>query len=1250
MGKEWTEEQQEAITVTGCNLLVAAAAGAGKTAVLVERIIRLLCDREHPTEIDRMLVVTFTEAAAAEMRERVGMALEKAIKDHGRSGLGKQLSLLNGASISTLHSFCLDVIRRYFYLIDIDPGLRVADQLEAAMLQQDVLDMVLEEAFKKKDNESFLELVARYGGKTGDESLARLILRLYQYSWSNPWPEQWLDEAANAFSGSNSSEHEEPEAALAPWLQPVRSHLKQSLALATAALGRAKRLCNHPGGPLVYESTLTAETEQLSTLEELLSGPWNVLRETWLGVSFNRLPPAKNVDEALKKQVQDYRQQAKDEIKKSLEAYFTRSLSDYLREVRELGPVVAELTGLVKQFANLYSLEKKSLALVDFNDLEHFCLHILIENKAKTGELKPSVAALELRERFDYVLVDEYQDINPVQDAILTLVSRQGSAEPNLFMVGDVKQSIYRFRLGDPSLFMDRYRLYPAIAGSTERKLLLSKNFRCRKGVVDAVNYLFRQLMTAEAAELEYDKESELVCGAHYPPQEELQTLTAVVEVYLVERTGEDPDSTEDQAQSKEDEELSAIEREGLVAARRIKALFDADHGPHYVLDKDNNYYRPISYRDIVILLRATSNRADKLVEILRRFGIPAYADLATGYFAATEVETMVSLLKVLDNPCQDIPLAAVLRSPFVGLSMEDLAEIRKAGGKGSDFYSALLKAAESDLPGLAERLVSFLARLERWRNLGRREKLAAFIARLYRESGYADYVAGLPNGAQRQANLRALFHRARQFDRFSRQGLYRFISFVDQLRGSGEDLGAARALGEKEDVVRIMSIHKSKGLEFPVVILCDLGKQFNFQDQRAEVLMHRRLGLGPVIVSPQSKVRYPSLPYLALKLLGEAETRAEEMRILYVALTRAREKLILIGSAKSMAEKMSSWQNLLEHCSQQLPPYDLVKARTYLDWLGGALIRHWDLAQGVTTGYHWQVGEESRFKIQYYGDVAGYEQSLSANPVQKEMQAAMLALQPIVIESPVEGAPIRERLAFSYPYLPSALPAKLSVSEIKRRLATGDEDGTASLVPQSWSKPAFVQAKTEHGALKRGTLTHLVMQNVDLSLPLDQQGITDQVIKMGELGIISAGDEVYVNVAQVADFFTSEAGKLVLLNKDRVHREWPFTISVAASTVLGEGIVGDDAVIVQGIIDLLLATPAGYLIMDYKTDRLPAGGLTELIDRYKEQMRYYAMAVETVMGRPVAAMYIYFFATGQTVQIFSGSTYTTMSHGGSLH
>ena len=390
MSKTWTEEQQEAISVTGCNLLVAAAAGAGKTAVLVERIIRLLCDRDNPTEIDRMLVVTFTEAAAAEMRERIGMALEKTIKDQGRSELGKQLSLLNGASISTLHSFCLEVIRRYFYLLDIDPGLRVADDLEAAMLQQDVLNNVLEAAFKKNDNETFLELVARYGGKTGDESLARLMLRLYRYSWSNPWPEKWLDGAAIAFSGAGNSEPDEPEAALAPWLQPIRSHLKQSLALATAALERAVRLCSHPGGPLAYENTLIAEIEQLSRLDNLLSGTWDLLRETWLGVSFNRLPAAKNVDEALKKQVQDYRQQAKDEINKSQVVYFTRSLSDYIREIQELAPMVSELTGLVKQFAKLYSLEKKSLGLVDFNDLEHFCLNILIENNVAEGELKPS--------------------------------------------------------------------------------------------------------------------------------------------------------------------------------------------------------------------------------------------------------------------------------------------------------------------------------------------------------------------------------------------------------------------------------------------------------------------------------------------------------------------------------------------------------------------------------------------------------------------------------------------------------------------------------------------------------------------------------------------------------------------------------------------------------------------------------------------------------------------------------------------
>ena len=1229
MGKSWTKEQLDAITTTECNLLVSAAAGAGKTAVLVERIIRLLCDAASPLDIDRLLVVTFTEAAAAEMRERIASALEKEIRQSGRVELARQLSLVNGAPISTLHAFCLDVIRRYFYVVDLDPAFRVADDSEATLLQQDTLDEVLEEALSS-DDVHVLALAARYGGKKGDEGLARQILRLYRFAWSNPNPVVWLAQAAANFQPEEPST---PEDSLSLWLPAVKNHLRLTLAHAASFLERAQALCRQPGGPLIYERLLESERQQLQSLDSLIDGTWEALREAWLGTAFDRLPAAKDVDEDLKALAQKMRNKAKDAITEAAESYFTRSAAEYQMEVDELAPLVSSLCQLVERFAHMYGVRKKQAGLADFNDLEHYCLQILA--KGNPQELIPSAAAQELRRRFSYVLVDEYQDINPVQDAILTLVSRQGEEIPNLFMVGDVKQSIYRFRLGDPGLFLERYRRYPTQPGGLDRRILLSKNFRCRSGVVTAVNFLFRQLMSAEVMEIAYDNDAELVCGANYPEPGELQTLTEPVEVHLLERQPAAEDEVEDAA-----EDLEVLEQETVIVAQRILEMVQNKQEPLHVFDKDTECYRPVGYRDIVILLRATTNRANRVADILGRFGIPAYADLSTGYFAATEVEIMLALLQVVDNPCQDIPLAAVLRSPFVGLTVEELAAIRMAGGKNNDFYAAVIEAVSADIPGLSPKLSQFLKNLDNWRTLARREKLASFIATVYRESGYADYVAGLPDGAQRQANLRALFSRARQFDRFSRQGLFRFLDFIAQLRRSGDDLGAARALGENEDVVRIISIHKSKGLEFPVVFLCDLGKGFNFQDQRAEILIHRYFGIGPLLVDTEAKLRYPSLPYLALKLAGEAETRAEEMRILYVALTRAREKLILIGSARGLHDELDNWQRLLSHCHNQLPPADVARARNYLDWLGRALARHHDI-NGQQTYLTWLEGESSRFSLTLWD---GETNIIPKIPQQEEMSTslrdAILSLQPVPLDLPEkEREAIQQCLSYRYPNRLTGVPVKLSVSEIKRRFSQQDEDDvqTPLFSPHSWASPSFLAKKSGLTAAERGTLYHRVFQHLDLTFAPDKQGVISQLNLLAKEGIFSQEDLQQIDPALITPFFSTDAGRLVLAHSDQTYREWPFTLALPASELTKEA-NPDETVIIQGIIDLLVKTPQGYVIVDYKTDSIPPGGLPELVNRYKEQLNYYARAVETILCEPVYATYLYSLTRGQVLTYVTNS------------
>lgn len=1231
MGSFWTDEQLEAITTTTGNLLVAAAAGAGKTAVLVERIIRIICDQKNPVDIDRLLVVTFTEAAATEMRERIGSALEKEIRESGRFELGRQLALLNGASISTLHAFCLAVIRRYFYLLDIDPAFRVTDQAEASMLQQDILAELLEEALTAEGT-LIIELLTRYGGKKWDQGLGRQILRLYRFAWASPDPAQWLDQAVSFYTATEKKPAAE---VLAPWLPFILQQLKLQLANAEILLSRALTLCGLPDGPLAYEKILLAEQNQVEKLLELLEeSSWETLREAWQGVSFNRLPGAKGVATENKEQVQELRNKAKEIVLGMAETCFVRTSAEYLREIRELAPLVEVLTHLTKRFAEMYSQRKRQAGLVDFNDLEHFCLQIL--RQVDGHEVVPSAAALELRQHFTYVLVDEYQDINPVQDAILALVSRQGNPipcqpSPNLFMVGDVKQSIYRFRLGEPALFLQRYASYPAKPGGLERKILLSKNFRCRKGVVSAVNFLFRQLMTAAASEIAYDRDAELLCGAHYPEADTACIASAAVEIHLLQREIQIDSVLEDSEEG--GDELDALEREGLVVATEIMAMLE---GQFQIYDAEKNAYRAASYRDMVILLRATTNRANRLIEILRQFGIPAYADLSTGYFDATEVETMLSLLKVVDNPCHDIPLAAVLRSPFVGLSLEELAVVRITAGKESDFFHAVNVAAKAAIPDLSEKLQKFLSRLERWRSKARQEKLATLIATIYHESGYADYVTGLPNGAQRQANLHALFSRARQFDRFSRQGLFRFLEFITQLRRSGEDLGAARALAENENVVRIMSIHKSKGLEFPIVFLCDLGKEFNFTDQRAEILIHKNLGIAPLVVDTQAMVRYPSLPYLALKFAGEAETRAEEMRILYVALTRAREKLILVGSVSNLSAELKAWRQLLNYFEQALPISDVALAKNCLDWLGRALIRHHDL-EGEEALFPCLVEEESHFNVTFWdGNVKQLPSLPLLDQTVAKMREMILKLQPLpVASSPEEQNKIRNKLSFCYPYTINNLPAKLSVSEIKRYLTTEEEEEGKFLFPkpEAWKRPAFLQKKEGFSALELGLLYHRIFQHLDLLRPLGEEEIARQIANFVKIGLLEENEAGMLNPGLIAPFFSGEAGRIIFAPDSQIYREWPFTLTVPRADFSLDN--SSETVLVQGIIDLLIKTGEGFVLVDFKTDKITQGTAEELATRYKEQLRYYTKAVETILATPVLSVYLYFLTTGETVQVY---------------
>ncbi|SFB35161.1 DNA helicase/exodeoxyribonuclease V, subunit A [Cohnella sp. OV330] len=1001
-GSRWTAEQWAAIAAGGRHLLVAAAAGSGKTAVLVERIISRIADERDPLDVDALLVATFTKAAAAEMKERIRTALElKLEQSPGSAHLRRQLALLPRASITTLHSFCMEAVQRYAPLIGLDPGFRIANETEAELLRMDTLDELFETRYEEElalgEDGTLATLADMYGGQRSDEPLHRLVLELFDFSRSHPWPDAWLRATAASFDIRG-----EAELASSPWVQSMRADVLLALSGAAGLLRGAWELASAPGGPEPYASTLAEDAALVAALTETVADrPWTAWREPFASASFGRLKACRGdgYDPELQERVKRMRDEAKKTVTRLAEEWFVRSPAQYAEELAALAPRMREIAELVIAFGDKYEAAKREKGLLDFGDLEHYALRILRATDSSPHAVRPSDAALAYRERFREILLDEYQDTNEVQEAIVSLIARTDPG--NVFMVGDVKQSIYGFRLAEPGLFLAKYKTYDvwtpqgpesagggaaangegASGGGDGLRIDLARNFRSRSRVLDAVNHVFRLIMREPVGEMDYDRRAELIYGEGYPAEEagaevlgKEEMPSYAVEMLLidtgagsggarrVEVAAADPGADSagaaggsEEGADADEEELESAQLEARCIAAGIAKLTGTDGSgrpPFAVYDGRSGLHRPLAYRDIIILLRAATSLAPVVLEELRSAGIPAYADLATGYFAAVEVDVMLSLLHIIDNPDQDIPLAGVLRSPIVGLSADELAAVRIADRAGS-FWSAVRTAAvDAEDESLRERIAAFVQSLEGWRTFARREPLGELLHALYRDTGYFDFVGGLPGGGQRQANLRALIDRARQYERNSSyRGLFRFLRFLGRMRDTGGDLGAARAVGEQEDVVRVVSIHKSKGLEFPVVFVAGLGRRFNRQDLSGMFLRHKKLGFGPRMVERVTRVSYPTLPQLAIRRRMKAELLAEEMRVLYVALTRPKEKLILVGTTKDALSDLDHWRRTAADATDRLQDHAVAAAGRYLDWLGPA---------SILTGADWLAGGSS--------------------------------------------------------------------------------------------------------------------------------------------------------------------------------------------------------------------------------------------------------------------------------------------------
>lgn len=1248
---KWTDEQLSAIKTRNCNLLVAAAAGSGKTAVLVERIIRIITNKDNPVDIDKLLVVTFTNAAAAEMRERIAAAISKALdKEPTSKNLQKQLTLLNRANITTMHSFCLDVIKNNFHKIDLDPSFRIGDQTEGILIKDEVIETLFEEKYDQEDTE-FTSLVEAFSTYKNDDNLKELIINMYNFIMSGPWPENWLKENAEAFNIETMEKLNNSK-----WVLVLKNSIKVEIEGYIKMLEKAIEIINLTDGLEPYLETFSNELYSIKNAYNSIDCGLDDIYSSLCSISFGRLKSIKK-DKVSDENVQNTVKSIRDDIKKKISELINNTFSvtpeEMLINIKGAYPTIKKLTELVLEFGEKFSQKKKEKNILDFNDLEHLCLKIL-SDKDENGNIIPSKTAIEFKNLFDEVLVDEYQDSNNVQETIIELVSRRKDEFPNVFMVGDVKQSIYRFRQAKPELFMEKYINY-TLEESNNRKIQLYKNFRSRKEVIDGVNYIFKEIMSETVGELEYTDEEALNLGASYENSEDENViLGGPIEVNIIEKSIEESDLNKEKLDEEdfENEEIEGVNLEGKIVAKRIKELMTTTGNNVFkVLDKETGEYRPIKYKDIVILLRATKNWSESLLDELGQEGIPAYADTGSGYFESIEIRTIMSLLRVIDNPMQDVPVIAVLKSPIMGFSAEDLSIIRLKN-KEKYFYENIADIAEGNICDISEELITrckgFLEKLEIWRNKAIYMPIDEFIWYLYMDTAYYGYVGAMPNGVLRQANLKILFQRAKQFEQTSFKGLFNFINFINKLTKSSGDMGSAKILGENEDVVRIMSIHKSKGLEFPVVFLCGTGKQFNLMDLNKNILYHDELGFGPDFVDLEKRVSIGTIAKEAIKKKMKLETLSEEVRILYVACTRAKEKLIITGTVNNIQKSIEKWVSSASLDYNLILPSEILKGKSYLDWIGMSLCQHNDgkvLREKIAVSNEISKDDNSKWDIKLWkrSDIVVNNEDGKLEE-EKEVKLSILEEE---YDKDVYGE-VDKRLSYKYPLKESTkLKSNISVSDLKKRNAEFIDQHVESInIEEVESKnkrtiitPKFLQEEKGLTAAEKGTAVHFVMKKIDLDKVSSIHEIKDQIQYLYENDFILEEEMKAVNPSKILNFFKSDLGKMMTeLHKEgkKIYRELPFYTEISSVNIdntLSEE-YENEKVRLQGIIDCFFEYNGESILLDYKTDYVSKDNEAELQKKYIKQLDYYSDAVFKITGKKVSKRYLYSFYLEKVIEI----------------
>ena len=1271
MGVKWTPEQESAImspkdsNLGAQTLLVAAAAGSGKTAVLVERIITRLKDMENPLSVQELMVVTFTKAAAAEMSARIGVALAKAMESTDdkalQARLERQLNLLPSAHISTLHSFCQWVIRSYFYKLDIPPTARIGNEAEMALLKQEVLENLLKEAYEHNTYGIF-DLSDFFSDDKSDAGLQDKVLSLYEFAMSQSNPDGWMRHAVEPYKAAQEQDLRDTL-----WGRAMWDDQQTEIDRIADRIEQMEPLLESPVGPKKWDKVYQ---EQLAALAQLKGAQtWSdmvdVCRnlDTFTKASFTSLGKALEkgeVDGALADEFKSLGSQNKDSLKGMKNGLFHIDESVLQQQFKDQYPLIHNLVELTIAFHKAYDEAKKEQGIMDFSDLEHLCLALLVEPGTE-DDPQPSEVALELQDTFKEIMVDEYQDTNGVQETIINLISRVD----NRFYVGDVKQAIYSFRMADSSLFMNKYNTYGLMNDAVERRIDLAKNFRSHENILTTTNFIFYQIMTQEAAELDYGEKESLIPG-RIVEEAPSDWVGGAVELHLLDTSDTNRSDETDGDSETAGDEPENNERELDFIIQKIKEL----HASKKQVQNADGSFRQIQWRDFAVLRRSLAGWGTRAVAAMRQAGIPAVVNERDGYFEAQEIQLLLSLLQIIDNPEQDLPMAAVLHSGLVGLDANELGALRLTGD--GSLWSVMPLYAEQ---AQDERLLQFIAHIERWRTLSRRHGVADLLWDIYETLDYVNYVGAMPNGLVRRANVMALYERAKGFESSGFRGLFRFLRFVESLRDSNQDMAVANVVTEADDVVRLMTIHKSKGLEFPVVFLSGVQKKFNTMDFNSPLLVDKNGGIGLKGYYPDIRVSYPSMPWLYCKSIKSDAMKAEEQRILYVALTRARDKLFLTGYINKEIKKEKGVGAHIKHAALTQPQAlgaDLIKAgNSYLHWLLIAFARHLD--GGAPLRNIIELEGETNFDLldrqcqvkveihdgSLYGDLdykADVDET-TINTVRALGKVNDVALPEEIVQ----------RFAFTYPNPVAAkTTAKISVSELKRRFAERDaeavsatdvsmqqkpviscditEDTTGENAILDTSIPTISETELADSVFGRkplaiaaadevvtgaqwGTLMHEAMQWLPVK-KYTQTSMTDMLDSLQAEGKFSDEERSLLSDRSLYGFFNSDLGQRLIASK-RVERELPFSMLFDGNRVY-PAVENGERLFLQGIIDTVFVEDDQWVLVDYKTDRVKSGD--ELIRRYKIQMDLYKEALERLTNMPVKASYIYSFRLHEAV------------------